>query len=206
MIHVDISVMLPVRDAEASVAPLVRSAVAVRERVLARETGRERPLAFELLALDERSGDNTASVLSVLHGQVPYLRTLQDLDRGAAIRSASRVARGDVWLVIDRPVDAELAGWAVAQVLGGRRAAIVPGEILVVHRSVGVAVLRELAGGLATAQRLVTRHLRHSGESPAFSPPDENGRVGRAIVFLRSQAGRVGLASLDRPWARRRTG
>ena len=93
MIHVDISVMLPVRDAEASVAPLVRSAVATRERVLARERGRERPLAFELLALDERSGDNTASVLSVLHGQVPYLRTLQDLDRGTAIRSASRVAR-----------------------------------------------------------------------------------------------------------------
>lgn len=198
--------MLPVRDAEASVAPLVRSAVAIRERVLARESGRDRPLAFEVLALDERSGDNTASVLSVLHGQVPYLRTLQDLDRGTAIRSASRVARGDVWLVLDRPVDPELAGWAVAQVLGGRRAAIVPGEILVVHRSVGVAVLRDLSGGLATAQRLVTRHLRQSGESPAFSPPDENGRVGRAIVFLRSQAGRVGLASLDRPWARRRTG
>src|SRR6185503_19105626 len=117
---------------------LVRSAVAIRERVLARESGRDRPLAFEVLALDERSGDNTASVLSVLHGQVPYLRTLQDLDRGTAIRSASRVARGDVWLVLDRPVDPELAGWAVAQVLGGRRAAIVPGEILVVHRSVGV--------------------------------------------------------------------
>src|SRR5262245_60998833 len=111
--------MLPVYDAERMVAPLVRSAVATRDCVLAREQGRDRPLAFELLALDERSGDNTASVLSVLHGQVPYLRTLQDLDRGTAIRSASRVARGDVWLAIDRPVDPELAAWAVVQVLGG---------------------------------------------------------------------------------------
>jgi hypothetical protein len=191
--------MLPVYDAERMVAPLVRSAVATRDCVLARDHGRDRALAFELLALDERSGDNTASVLSVLHGQVPYLRTLQDLDRGTAIRSASRVARGDVWLVIDRPVDPELAAWAVVQVLGGRRAAIVPGEILVVHRSVGVAVLRELSGGLASAQRVVTRHLRQHGQSAAFSPPDENGRLGRAIVFLRSQAGRLGLARLDRP-------
>lgn len=198
--------MLPVCDAERMVAPLVRSAVATRDCVLARDVGRDR--AFELLALDERSGDNTASVLSVLHGQVPYLRTLQDLDRGTAIRSASRVARGDVWLVIDRPVDPELAAWAVVQVLGGRRAAIVPGEILVVHRSVGVAVLRELSGGLASAQRVVTRHLRQHGQSAAFSPPDENGRLGRAIVFLRSQAGRLGLARLDRPRisARWRTG
>lgn len=200
--------MLPVYDAERMVAPLVRSAVATRDCVLARVQGGDRPLAFELLALDERSGDNTASVLSVLHGQVPYLRTLQDLDRGTAIRSASRVARGDVWLAMDRPVDPELAAWAVVQVLGGRRAAIVPGEILVVHRSVGVAVLRELSGGLASAQRVVTRYLRQNGQSVAFSPPDENGRLGRAIVFLRSQAGRVGLARLDRPRisARWRTG
>jgi hypothetical protein len=200
--------MLPVCDAEHMVAPLVRSAVATREQLLARESGRERPLSFELLALDERSGDNTASVLSVLHGQVPYLRTLQDLDRGTAIRSAARVARGDVWLVLDHPVDPELAAWAVAQVLGGRRAAIVPGQILVVHRSVGVAVLRDLAGGLASAQRVAARHLRQGGHAPAFSPPEENGRIGRAIVFLRSQAGRVGLPWLDRPRAsaRGRTG
>jgi hypothetical protein len=195
MICVDVSVLLPLRDAEEMVGPLVHTAELVHELLRARHA----ELAIEILALDERSGDNTASVLSVLHGQLPQLRTLQDLDRGAALRFAARLARGDVWLVLDHPVEPELAAWAVGQVITGQRAAIIPGEILALHRTVGVDVLRELEGGLAVAQREVARYLRRLGHRPAFSPADGATRLDRALVFLRGHSGRVGLGFLDRP-------
>ena len=199
VIHVDISVLLPLRDAESSVASLVQTAQSVHAKVSSRHHANGRALALEILALDERSGDNTSSMLSVLHGQHAQLRTLQDLDRGSALRCAARLARGDVWLVFDRPVSVDLAAWAVGQVIVGQRAAIVPGEILAIHRSVGVDVLRTLDGGLAVAQRVVARYLRRLGETPAHCPAPAATRLDRARVFLRGQSGRVGLGFLDRP-------
>lgn len=194
----DVSIILRVRDQEKQIAAMVRGAGQIEARVQ-REVGDGRLLVFELLALDERSGDNTLSVLSVLHGQVPNLRTLQDVEIGSAIRRASRVARGDVWLVIDHPVDSDLAAWGVSQVLRGQRAAIVPGEILVVHRDVGATVLRNLAGGLVSAQNTVVRHLRARGEMPAFSPAPGRSPWARARLLVRGGLGRLGLARFDRP-------
>jgi hypothetical protein len=199
VIHVDISVLLPLRDAESTVAALVNTAEAIHERVTTRHHANGRALGLEILALDERSGDNTSSMLSVLHGQHPHLRTLQDLARGSALRAAAKLARGDVWLVIDRPVAIDLAAWAVGQVIVGQRAAIVPGEILAIHRSVGVDVLRTLDGGLAVAQRVVARYLRRLGETPALCPAPATSRLDRARFFLRSRSDRVGLGFLDRP-------
>lgn len=199
MIHVDISVLLPLRDAESTVARLVTTAEAIHERVTSRHHANGRALVLEILALDERSGDNTSSMLSVLHGQHPQLRTVQDLVRGSALRAAARLARGDVWLVIDRPVAIDLAAWAVGQVIVGQRAAIVPGEILAIHRSVGVDVLRTLDGGLAVAQRVCARYLRRLGETPALCPAPDTSRLDRALFFLRSRTDRVGLGFLDRP-------
>jgi hypothetical protein len=201
MIRVDVSVLLPMRDAEAMVGPLVHTAQLVHQLLCARHPGPNGELALEILALDERSGDNTSSVLSVLHGQLPQLRTLQDLERGTALRFAARLARGDIWLVIDHPVEPELAAWAVGQVITGQRAAIVPGEILALHRTVGIDVLREQGGGLAVAQREVARYLRRLGHAPAFSRPAEATRLDRALVFLRGHSARVGLGFLDRPVA-----
>ncbi len=196
MIHVDVSVLLPLRDAEAMVGPLVHNAELIHELLRARHS---EAMTIEILALDERSGDNTAAVLSVLHGQLPQLRTLQDLDRGTALRFAARLARGDIWLALDHPVAPELAAWAVGQVITGQRAAIVPGEILALHRTVGVDVLRELEGGLAVAQHEVARYLRRLGHRPAFSPAASATRLDRALVFLRGHSAKVGLGFLDRP-------
>lgn len=199
MIHIDVSVLLPLRDAEPMVAPLVHTAELVQRRVMARHHVDGRPMAFEYLALDERSGDNTASVLSVLHAKVPQLRTSADLERGTALRTAARIARGDAWLVMDHPIDPDLAAWAIGQIIVGQRAAIVPGELLAVHRSAGVDVLRELDGGLVVAQRAISRHLRRLGETPAFSPASGVTRIERAFTFLRGHSNRVGLGFLDRP-------
>ncbi len=156
-------------------------------------------LGWEILALDQRSGDNTLSVLSLLHGQVPGLRTLQDVEPGLAIRRATRVARGSVWLFIDRPLDPELGAWGVGQVLRGHRAAIIPGEMLVVDQPLGISVLPRLSGGLVSAQKAISRHLRGQSLQPVWSPPSNNGAAHRARLFVRGQLGRLGLGRLDRP-------
>ena len=193
----DISIILPVRDQENAVASLVRCAAAVDDHV--RFPEERSPPVYELLAVDERSGDNTLAVLSVLHGQLPNLRTLQDVEVGRSIRRAARVARGMVWLILDHAIDPALAGWAVSQVLSGQRAAIVPGELLAVDRSAGAEALRNLTGGLVSAQYAVVRHLRARGEAAAFSPAPDRRTVSRARLLLRSSLTRLGLARFDKP-------
>ena len=193
----DISIILPVRDQENTVAPLVRCAASIEDHVEGR--AERSPLEVELLAADERSGDNTLAILSVLHGQIANLRTLQDVEPGRSIRRASAVARGTVWLVLDHPIDPALAGWAVSQVLSGQRAAYIPGELLAVDRTVGTDVLRKLSGGLVSAQHAVVRYLRGRGEKAAFSPAADATPVRKVQLLLRSSLGRLGLGRFDKP-------
>ncbi len=152
-------------------------------------------LPFEILALDERSGDNTLSHLSVLHGQIPQLRIFQDIAPGQAIRRAVEVARGACWVVLDRPVELSLVEWAASMVTCERLAAIVPGEVLAVDAEVGRQALRSLRGGLVSAQRAVERAVRERGQRPAWSPAPDRGIAERAMLFMRRHM--VGL--LDRP-------
>jgi len=100
---------------------------------------------------------------------------------------------------MDRPLDADLGIWGVSQVLGGHRAATIPGEMLVVDQPLGVTVLPRLVGGLVSAQRAVNRHLRRQNLQPLSSPPSRKGATHRARLFVRGQLGRLGLGRLDRP-------
>lgn len=197
MSPIDVSLILPLHDQEAQTAATVRAALEIVGRVpLADDRA---ALEAEILALDQRSGDNTLSVLSVLHGKIPSLRTLQDVEPGLAIRRATAVARGAVWVVIDHPLDPDLGAWGVGQVLRGHRAAIIPGEMLVVDQPLGVTVLPRIAGGLVSAQQAITRHLRGQNLQPVWNPPSKRGAAHRARLFVRGQLGRLGLGRLDRP-------
>jgi hypothetical protein len=197
--EIELSVIVPLRDQEKYVAPILRGIGRVAEYVRRPEAGDDQPLQIEIIALDERSGDNTLSVLSLLHAQIPALRTLQDLEPGSSIRRAARIARGQVWLVVDHQVDPHLAAWGVGQVLRGQRAAIVPGELLALDRALGSTVLTGLTGGLMAASRAVTRYLRGQNTQPAWSPAPNRGAVSRARLFVRGRLARVGLGWLDRP-------
>lgn len=197
MRNIDVSLILPLRDQEAQTAATVRAAQEIARRVSLPED--RTALEAEILALDQRSGDNTLSVLTVLHGQIPGLRTLQDVEPGHAIRRATKVARGSVWMVLDRPLDPELGAWGVSQVICGHRAAIIPGEMLVVDQPLGVTVLPRVSGGLVSAQQAITRYLRGQNLQPVWSPPSRRGAAHRARLFVRGQLGRLGLGRLDRP-------
>ncbi|MEX1367535.1 MAG: hypothetical protein AB1Z98_30685 [Nannocystaceae bacterium] len=197
MSEIDVSLILPLRDQESQTASTVRAAASIAQRIPL-PAGFD-SLGTEIIALDQRSGDNTLSVLSLLHGKISSLRTVQDVEPGQAIRRAVRLARGRVWLVMDSPLDPELGAWGISQVLGGHRAAIIPGEMLAVDQPLAVTTLPRLSGGLVSAQQAVTRHLRGQNVLPVWSPPSRSGAAHRARLFVRGQLGRLGLGRLDRP-------
>ncbi len=195
----DLSFVLPLRDAEPFVARLVRQAAAVGRRL---EEVRDGPAAgprFEILALDERSGDNTLALLSLLHGQIPELRTVQGIAPGRAIARGVRLAKGRVVVLADHPTDEELLRWAAGQVARGHRAALVPGEVLALGRDEAATYLTDLRGGLVAAQERVRRALRHAPGTLAFSPPPAGTVAARARLRARKVAARLGLGRLDRP-------
>ena len=198
--NVDLSIILALRNAEAFAPAMVRSGVAIAQTV-APPNGQPGDLAFEILALDQTSSDNTLAVLSVLHVQIAQLRTIQGLEPGTAIMRGARMARGHTWLIVDRPADFELATWGVRQVLCRHRAAFIPGELLAVERGLGQATLGWMRGGLVRAQREVKRALKSRGEKPAFSPAPDRGLAARARLALRGGVSRIGIAAaaLDRP-------
>ncbi len=215
----DLSIVLCLRDDEAHLPSMARSARAVTETLAAELSAgdwrdRTRPqhtqtreeasqardpgFGFELLALDEGSRDNTLSVLSILHAKVPELRSMQELARGSAIRQAARTATGRVWLIVDAPFEPEHGLWAARQVFCGDPAAIVPGEVLAVSRNVGQAALGWLSGGLVSAQREVQRMLTKHGQGTAWSPPTQRRIRDRTRLFVRARMGGLGLGRFDR--------
>jgi len=187
--RIDLSILLLLHDLEPVVAGMVRDA-----RELAGALAEDR--GFEILALDERSGDNTLSFLSILHAQVPELRTLQDLSRGAGISQGAKVARGRRWLILDRPVNPELLRWALLQLRDqGHPAAIVPGEVLAVTASTGAATLYDLRGGLVSAQRAVEQNLsRSGGAKAAWRPAPDQGVARRALLYVRRRLDSLSLS------------
>lgn len=190
--QLSLSVILLLRNREPAVTQMVRRAVEV---VRGSAKGRR----FELLAVDQTSVDNTLSLLSVLHARLPELRILQDVRQGMAVIEAARAARGDRWLVVDRLVDPTLMSWGLHQLEAGKRAAIVPGEILAVESRLGAQVLGNLPGGLVSAQQAVDHELAARGQRPAWSPAPDRGVAERALLFVRQRLGWVGLGQLDRP-------
>lgn len=169
-----------------------------REDADAREQGDLRTLDYEILALDESSRDNTLSVLSILHAKLHRLRSIQELAPGTAVMRAARTAQGRVWLIVDAPFAPEHGLWAARQVFCGDRAALVPGEVLAVHRNLGQAALGWLTGGLVSAQHEVERMLDSHGQRPAWSPARERALRARARLFMRGRLGRLGLGQFDR--------
>jgi hypothetical protein len=188
-----VSIILLLRNREPAVTRMVRGAV----DALRASSFKGRP--YEVLALDQTSVDNTLSLLSVLQARMPELRTLQDIRQGMAVSEAARAARGGSWLLADRLVDPDLMGWGLRQLEGGKRAAIIPGEILGVDARLGAQVLGNLSGGLVSAQQAVEGEMQARGQRPAWSPAPDRGVAERALLYLRGRLGWVGLGQLDRP-------
>jgi hypothetical protein len=86
----DVSVILPFGDDEEAVG------VAVKHTA---EHLRGLGLSFEILAIDEDSGDNSHAVLALLRAQVPELRVTHAPGRGRGVEVGAARAQGTLLLV-----------------------------------------------------------------------------------------------------------
>src|ERR1700684_593339 len=89
----DVSVILPFGDDEEAVG------IAVRRTA---EHLRSLGLGFEILAIDEDSGDNSHAVLALLRAEVPELRVTHAPGRGRGVDVGAARAQGTL-LVISTP-------------------------------------------------------------------------------------------------------
>src|SRR5882757_10840516 len=86
----DVSVILPFGDDEEAVG------IAVKRTA---EHLRQLDLSFEILAIDEDSGDNSHAVLALLRGEVPELRVTHASGRGRGVDVGAARAQGTLLLV-----------------------------------------------------------------------------------------------------------
>ncbi len=158
----DLSVILPFGDDEEAVGVAVR-----RTADYLRAAG----LRFEILAIDEDSGDNSHAVLALLRADVPELRVTHAPGRGRGVDVGVARAQGTL-LVITTPevASASLDGVADAcqRLLAARGdAEIALGRFTIAHRVralvvfrggrlVGAAMHRQLAKRMQLKQFAVT--------------------------------------------------
>jgi len=185
----DVSVILPFGDDEEAVGVAVR-----RTAEYLRNLG----VAFELLAIDEDSGDNSHAVLALLRADVPELRVTHASGRGRGVDVGAARAQGTLLLVTTPDVaSASLdgAGEALRRLLASEGdAEVALGRYTVAHRVRALVAFRgaRLIGAAMhrrLAKRLQVRHLAIRVSGP-------NGVVAKtAVGRLRAFAARAGRAS-----------
>lgn len=151
----DVSVILPFGDDEEAVG------IAVKRTA---EHLRSLGVSFEILAIDEDSGDNSHAVLALLRAQVPELRVTHAPGRGRGVEIGAGRAQGTL-LVITTPdvASASLdgAGDACRRLLAGEGdAEIALSRFTVAHRVRALPAFRgaRLAG--AAMHRRIGKRLQ----------------------------------------------
>ena len=183
-----VSVVLPFRDDEELVGVAVQKLAAYLE---------EQALAFELLAVDQDSGDNSHAVLALVRSRDPRLdRVLTILhtpdrarDRGYA--HGVRYARGRVLWLLDPAVaigSLEPFVQAHAQVSRGELDIVVrPEGFSVAHRIRSRPALDDLIGSGPAFHRRLARHARARGLAVTTEPvPGAATRVWQRLAAVLS--------------------
>lgn len=180
----DVSVILPFGDDEEAVG------IAVRRTA---EHLRGLGLSFEILAIDEDSGDNSHAVLALLRAEIPELRVTHAPARGRGVEAGVARAQGTLLLVSTPDVASAVldgAGDACRRLLSGNGdAEVALARFTVAHRIRALTAFRgaRLVGSAMhrrLAKRLQVRHLsvRVGGATGAAA---KSPVVGRLRAFAR---------------------
>jgi hypothetical protein len=149
----DVSVILPFGDDEEAVG------IAVRRTA---EYLRALSLSFEILAIDEDSGDNSHAVLALLRADVPEVRVTHAPGRGRGVDVGAARAQGTL-LIVSTPDVASASldgvGEACRRLLAGDGdAEIALGRFTVAHRIRSLTAFRGARlVGAAMHRRLIKR-------------------------------------------------
>lgn len=172
----DVSVVIPFADHE----DLIGAACGRIARHLA-----ELGLSYEILAVDEASGDNSHAVLGLLRRSLPPLRIIAGARPGRGFAMGSACARGRVlWLVEPHSALRSLAPFGRAHtrvVRGELDLAVVRGRFSVVKRSRGLGLVDAIHGAAGAFER---RLVRRAGSRGLSVESYEVGSVERPIVGL----------------------
>jgi hypothetical protein len=188
----DVSVILPFGDDEEAVG------VAVRRTA---EHVRGLGLAFEILAIDEDSGDNSHAVLALLRAEVPELRVTHAPGRGRGVEVGVARAQGTL-IVITTPDVASASldgvGDAIRRLLAGPGdAEVAIGRYTVAHRVRTLVAFRgpRLVG--AAMHRRITKRLQVRDLDLRITGPVGGGTTGLlGAGRLRAFAARPAFARL----------
>jgi hypothetical protein len=179
----DVSVILPFGDDEEAVGVAVRR-TAEHLRGLA--------VSFEILAIDEDSGDNSHAVLALLRGEVPELRVTHAPGRGRGVEVGASRAQGTLILVSTPDVaSASLdgAGDACRRLLAGEGdAEVALTRYTVAHRIRAMGVFRGARLVGAAMHRRLAKRLQVSNLSVRLAgAPGVTARAvgGRLRAFAR---------------------
>ncbi len=183
----DVSVVLPFGDDE----EVIGTAVQRVSRHLA-----ELGLAFEILAVDEDSGDNCHAILGLLRGALPELRILSGVAPGRGFAAGAAVARGRVlWLIEPPSALRSLAAFGRANnrvARGELDLAVVRGCFTVAKRARVLALVDGAPGrGLSFERRLVKRAQKRGVALEAYELGGAQSSARRLADRLR---GRLALA------------
>jgi hypothetical protein len=160
----DVSVVMPFGDDEDVIGTACQRVARHLE---------ELGLAFEILAVDEDSGDNCHAILGLVRGAMPELRILSGVTPGRGFAAGASAARGRVlWLIEPAAALRSLAafGRAHGRVRRGELdLAVVRGCFTVGKRARLIAVMEGAPGrGLLFERRLVRRAERRGVAVEAY--------------------------------------
>jgi acetylornithine deacetylase/succinyl-diaminopimelate desuccinylase-like protein len=179
----DVSVILPFGDDEEAVGIAVRR-TAEHLRGLA--------LSFEILAIDEDSGDNSHAVLALLRAEVPELRVTHASGRGRGVDVGAARAQGALLLVSTPDVaSASLdgAGDACRRLLAGDSdAEVALARYTIAHRIRAMPAFRGARLVGAAMHRRLAKRLQVRNLSVRIAGPTgvaAKSAVGRLRAFAR---------------------
>ena len=157
-VRYEISVVVPFADDEDSIGTAIQ-----------RLADHLRPLdlPFEILAVDEDSGDNSHAVLALLRAQVPELRVIHAPGRGRGADAGAARAQGRLLWIIDPDVAlgtlAPVAP-AIGDIVAGTvDAVVVHGHFVLCNRVRALPALTGLRGSRDARRRRLARRMAAHG-------------------------------------------
>lgn len=179
----DVSVILPFGDDEEAVG------IAVKHTA---EHLRGIGLSFEILAIDEDSGDNSHAVLALLRAEVPELRVTHAPGRGRGVEIGAARAQGTLLLIATPDVagaSLDGAGDACRRLLAGEGdAEVALARYTVVRRIPALSALHGARLAAAAMHRRIVKRLQDRNLAVRVTGPTgvaAKSAVGRFRAFAR---------------------
>jgi hypothetical protein len=163
---IEISVVVAVGSDEEHVGHQIRS-VASHLRRLGK--------SFEIVVVNDGSGDNSLSIATLLTSSIPELRVLSRNVAGRAFLRGTSEARGAVVVLLSagRTVSFAPLGWALSRLRAGREAVILRGRYIVARRLMTLPVIVRASGPGLLFEPIFERRAQELGIDVVGSRPKQ---------------------------------